>query len=678
MPPTIISVIRSQFLDEAKSSPLLFTDLGRMESYISESYTGRSLIELLQNADDADATRFIVKSLAPCTYLIANDGREFTQDDMVALCRSGASTKVRGTGTIGFRGIGFKSVVNYAKQVHLRSDGIAATFSRELTSALVPGASKVPLIRIPHDYAGQRYDKEIDALKSNGYRTFFVFEAKDETLSDEAKTFDVGVLLFLRHLCHVEFDLACGTISHEIARAEESDEFDLAIIDHESSWLVTRPTMSDDGCSLAFSYKDGAIVDVPRRDAVFHSFMPTSNPTGIPVKVNGDFSTDPSRTKVVIDNATRNAASHCAIIACRLVEDVVAKRFDKYGVVRALAKMQPDSLRNIRGESAGDILLDCIEERLRSIVGRRIGEGSELVLEPEGFSDGDFDIVVQHLGVYGVSRRWERVAPGIHNLLVAAGFHDLTLDRCLSAMRDIELAEKTRVTIMVEVVRETRFGMSPTRRDSVRKARLISFSSGVKAIDAASVDDKVSPVFEGRVLENLATPSDYSSFAASAGLAKNQLAMNDERTDHVVTGAVAPTVTKTYAKARPRKWRSVEQNVAEVLREIEGIASVEDVTLSNVGYDLLVTLNDGGERYYEVKSVDVPGDTSFSFTTNEFSAASTYGSRYYLAIAWQTSDEIGICFVRDPAINIDWKRRATRWDWICTSYSGETVTVKIQ
>ena len=56
----IVEKIHDIFLEEAKKSPILMSDLASMERYISESYTGRSLIELLQNADDACASKLII------------------------------------------------------------------------------------------------------------------------------------------------------------------------------------------------------------------------------------------------------------------------------------------------------------------------------------------------------------------------------------------------------------------------------------------------------------------------------------------------------------------------------------------------------------------------------------------------------------------------------------------
>ena len=156
--------IYQQLLNEAQASPMLLSDLAGLENYISESYTNRSFIELLQNADDAKASSFYVGRLNG--YLIvANDGRPFNSADVESLCRSASSSKIRGN-TIGYRGIGFKSVVSIADEVHLISGDYQITFSRELTKSIVPDCVKVPLIRIPHPIRREVRDEVIDNINN--------------------------------------------------------------------------------------------------------------------------------------------------------------------------------------------------------------------------------------------------------------------------------------------------------------------------------------------------------------------------------------------------------------------------------------------------------------------------------------------------------------------------------
>ena len=132
-----LEAVRDSFIAEAVSAPRLFSDLAQMEQYIAESYKSRSFIELIQNADDAHATRFGIHQLGP-DILVGNNGHPFTPEDVEALCRSGSSHKVRGQNTIGYRGIGFKSVVNISRRITVLSGEYGFCFDRAETKRLLP------------------------------------------------------------------------------------------------------------------------------------------------------------------------------------------------------------------------------------------------------------------------------------------------------------------------------------------------------------------------------------------------------------------------------------------------------------------------------------------------------------------------------------------------------------
>ena len=114
----MLEEIRRSLLGEARLSPKLLSDLAGLENYVAESYDSRSFIELLQNADDAGSSNFLVKRFQQY-LIIANNGHVFSKSDLEAICRSAASTKQRGN-SIGYRGIGFKSVVGLAQEVQDR------------------------------------------------------------------------------------------------------------------------------------------------------------------------------------------------------------------------------------------------------------------------------------------------------------------------------------------------------------------------------------------------------------------------------------------------------------------------------------------------------------------------------------------------------------------------------
>lgn len=101
-----INKINKQFIKEASESPQLLEDMAAMEKYMAESYSGRMFVELLQNAEDCGSKK--VRLFKHNKHIIfANNGRPFNEDDILAISRSGASKKKRGT-TIGYRGIGLR------------------------------------------------------------------------------------------------------------------------------------------------------------------------------------------------------------------------------------------------------------------------------------------------------------------------------------------------------------------------------------------------------------------------------------------------------------------------------------------------------------------------------------------------------------------------------------------
>ncbi len=75
--------------------------------------------ELLQNAIDEGATRVKVQIESDESLVLEHDGNLFTEKDVESICMKGVSSK--GAGTIGFMGIGFKSVFRSFEEVEVAS-----------------------------------------------------------------------------------------------------------------------------------------------------------------------------------------------------------------------------------------------------------------------------------------------------------------------------------------------------------------------------------------------------------------------------------------------------------------------------------------------------------------------------------------------------------------------------
>ena len=91
---TVITRINAAFIAEAMNSPALMADMAAMEKYMLESYSGRIIVELLQNADDAHSLGFFITERKG-NVIIANNGRTFNNVDVMAISYLGASEKNR-------------------------------------------------------------------------------------------------------------------------------------------------------------------------------------------------------------------------------------------------------------------------------------------------------------------------------------------------------------------------------------------------------------------------------------------------------------------------------------------------------------------------------------------------------------------------------------------------------
>ena len=321
-----LSILRDSLITEAKSSPMLLSDLAGLEAYVSESYNSRSFIELLQNADDAKATKFYVKRSGDYLF-VANNGRPFNIKDLESLCRSASSNKVRGM-TIGYRGIGFKSVVSFAKEVHLISGDFEITFSKELSKQIIPRAPKVPLIRIPHELEGSVKDEltdEIRKLQDEGFKTIFIFSGVLANQIDEEYTsFANTTLLFLNSIQVIKIHLT-KKVTANIAVIEESERgrcLRVSTTEAISNWFV----YSDSTCSIAFFMNKDKIERLPKSEAIIHAFLPTEDSCGLGVVVNGDFSTDPSRRHLIMDDTTIKVISNLTHLYASLLKYALANK----------------------------------------------------------------------------------------------------------------------------------------------------------------------------------------------------------------------------------------------------------------------------------------------------------------------------------------------------------------
>ncbi len=677
--------LRESLIAEAKNSPMLLSDLAGLEAYVSESYNSRSFIELLQNADDAKATKFYVKRSGDYLF-VANNGRPFNIKDLESLCRSASSNKVRGT-SIGYRGIGFKSVVSFAKEVHLVSGDFEITFSKELSKKLIPQAPKVPLIRIPHevdDSVKNELANEIKAIQEEGFKTIFIFSGVLANQIDEEYTsFASTTILFLNSIQVIKI-LLNKKVTANIAVVDENEKgrfLRVSTTDAISNWFVC----SDSNCSIAFSMNNGKVTRLPKNEAIIHAFLPTEDSCGLGIVVNGDFSTDPSRRHLIMDETTVTVISNLAKLYASLLKYALSNK-DKH-IIDAL--MPYFDLKLIQ------LMKQSFEKEFAKKIKEAFGkELSNLKLSPLWLNAEDFAKIMAASNLQYISPECSEVY-GLNEFFKYLGNRTEDVGSLLSKVNNAELSVLGYAQLVAAGIKESlmnhKLPSLCTTDLVVSNGKLCSFK------EVNENEEEIDESYVQLLLDNGVSENDISLFLKKMGLSninevqfsdddEDDYTFNDEDDEDDEDDMSAPSsVSQWYndasSSSKPavynegvQKWRSAEENTLTALNA-NGFR-LKDVSKQNLGFDLEGSDPNGKNIYIEVKSIDYVGQ-KFRMTNNEFAAAQYKPDCYYLALVFQSNDSFEISLIRDPINRLNLTRQVVQWVWECSEYEYRPMKFKM-
>lgn len=137
----ILSQRRTAF-EVYKLEPKRLVSDSRRERQLTRDYEGREFLELLQNCADAAREASIpgrvLIELREDGLVIANTGAPFSTDGVLSLLISDASPKPGGpAGTIGSKGLGFRSLLNWSTRPLILSDAMRIAYGPEISVRLV-------------------------------------------------------------------------------------------------------------------------------------------------------------------------------------------------------------------------------------------------------------------------------------------------------------------------------------------------------------------------------------------------------------------------------------------------------------------------------------------------------------------------------------------------------------
>ena len=128
---------REANINDYKRISRLFSDYEEENKTIKD-YNGRQILELLQNADDESSSEVEIDfSSSERLLIVSNIGTPFSEKGFESLLLPNNSPKKSKKKYIGNKGLGFRSILNWAERVEIISNGCSVKFSREIAQRVV-------------------------------------------------------------------------------------------------------------------------------------------------------------------------------------------------------------------------------------------------------------------------------------------------------------------------------------------------------------------------------------------------------------------------------------------------------------------------------------------------------------------------------------------------------------
>jgi len=204
----------------------------RGECAFTKDYNGRQILELLQNADDAGSKNVLIELNTIKKELVVSDNglHPFDKDGIKSLMLANLSSKNKKE-FIGNKGLGFRSILNWASSITIITNGVELTFSPDIAKRefneivkdeklkqkmlkeknLPAGSVPFPVLAIPDNPKINEIVHDWTTIIKIQYISEFEQDIKDQLVKSENKKKITGlrpeILLFLNCINKLEINI---------------------------------------------------------------------------------------------------------------------------------------------------------------------------------------------------------------------------------------------------------------------------------------------------------------------------------------------------------------------------------------------------------------------------------------------------------------------------------------
>lgn len=273
-----------------------------------DGYNGRQLLELIQNADDAQSDQVLVElNTQEQTLIIANKGdncEPFSVAGIKSLLLANLSPKISND-YIGNKGLGFRSIINWSDKITINTRNVDIAFSQDIAVEKFKNSdlekTKLPILAIPE--VSEKLQKDWVTRIEIKYKHGFLDDIKEQI-----KQLNPEILLFLNHLKVIR--LIVDNEEEKIDKPKlweiksKTGEFPKNLLDNDD--IKTK-------YELKIAFNDE--LSQPPSEYLF-SYFPTNIKISMPFIVHGTFDLDSTRNQL-------NTTDKNKFILTKLVELIV-------------------------------------------------------------------------------------------------------------------------------------------------------------------------------------------------------------------------------------------------------------------------------------------------------------------------------------------------------------------
>ena len=393
---------REMFINHQKS--LLVEVTGDDHTYI---------YELLQNANDYPSAQEnnIVKVkfvVTPKYLLFLHTGEEFNLKNITAICTVNQGEKKYNTKTIGYKGIGFKTVFVNNNYVFLKSGDWCLRFDEEYVENQY-GRRPWIVMPIPTDIS--TVDEELkDALHQYGdkYRVFFALRHKSNDASKNVplleKVFtDNQILLFIPNVYDVSVSVL-GQEKYHVTKEKDkwvTSQFEWTIPQELHEWVeedskkggkVPPKFKEIESIGISFAVERNGNSIIPVEDARVYNYLPTELRLGFKFLINADFVPNGSRSNLHPTHWNDEVMQQCGRYFVNWWSNFFAKEGEwdpnsVFSIIPEFNSSEPYSKQFKLGFDRAMLELPCIPTLYKGQY--QLTKISDVIWDDLGFTSGD-------------------------------------------------------------------------------------------------------------------------------------------------------------------------------------------------------------------------------------------------------------------------------------------------